>query len=254
MTVSAGIPIVRRYSGGGAVYHDLGNANYSVHRRRADFDRDSAAKMIVACLQRDELFLSPRHDIFMRLSNGQTAKVSGSAYKLTRDRAYHHGTMLLDTNLVALKRYLTSPVDIVHRPGDRHHGGVSSVVSPVANMSGLDFDVFCQLVTEAFLRGCQHAEPLARDTVMVSEAQHANSQVDAYMTELRSWSWIYGKSPAFVAKVDNVELEVEDGIVRVARDAQSGRDVAQDTLRHLVGRGFDPQLVRQQHCQTIEMR
>ncbi|KAL4881455.1 hypothetical protein BJY04DRAFT_58473 [Aspergillus karnatakaensis] len=125
---------VRRRSGGGAVFHDTGNLNYSVISPRTTFTRDKHAEMMVRALHRVgavNTSVNDRHDIVMSLSEEQPRKVSGSAFKLTRFRALHHGTCLLDSpNINELGSFLRSPArDYIKAKG------VESVRSPVANVS-----------------------------------------------------------------------------------------------------------------------
>lgn len=145
---------VRRHSGGGAVFHDEGNLNYSVICPRDVFTRDRHAEMVTRALQRIgavNAMVNERHDIVLthnpkdsvrqKITTGiedppeestpQALKVSGSAFKLTRNRALHHGTCLLDSpNINNLGAFLRSPA----RPYI-HAKGVSSVRSPVGNVS-----------------------------------------------------------------------------------------------------------------------
>lgn len=169
------VDLVRRRSGGGAVFHDAGNINYCVVCPTDEFTRDKHVEMVVEALRRDnpQARVNERHDIVLDQGrynhdapepdpsdmhatkyqgNGesQALKVSGSAYKLTRKRSLHHGTCLLNTpNLKAIARYLKSP--------GRHFikaRGVDSVRSPVGNVyDGFQPDVasrFQAHVLEAF--------------------------------------------------------------------------------------------------------
>ncbi|KAL1959233.1 hypothetical protein VTO42DRAFT_2739 [Malbranchea cinnamomea] len=151
--------LVRRRSGGGAVFHDEGNLNYSVICPKAIFDRDKHAEMVVRALKSIGAVntrVNERHDIVMgENSKEPTAdvikvgssdvesprvemtpralKISGSAYKLSRARALHHGTCLIDSpNLAELGAFLRSPA----RPY-LHARGVDSVRSPVGNVSSV---------------------------------------------------------------------------------------------------------------------
>ena len=150
------VQLVRRRSGGGAVFHDGGNVNYSVICPTADFTRDKHAEMVTKAIRafNPRARVNERHDIV--LDQGpmlpeyewphpenmhQTAfhshnkespplKVSGSAYKLTRHRSLHHGTCLLASdNLPRISQYLSSPA----RPFLKARG-VESVRSPVGNI------------------------------------------------------------------------------------------------------------------------
>ena len=146
--------LVRRRSGGGTVFHDHGNVNYSVICPTADFTRDKHAEMVVRAIrdttprarvnERHDIVVDQGHlkvegdrpdpnDIHQALytsGNKPPLKVSGSAYKLTRQRSLHHGTCLLASpNLRVIPQYLRSPA----RPFMRARG-VESVRSPIANI------------------------------------------------------------------------------------------------------------------------
>jgi len=152
--------LVRRRSGGGTVFHDEGNVNYCVICPTADFTRDKHTEMVVRALRRwsdrgVNARVNERHDIvldqgswdlvdpdarlerddthrslFQEQGAGPPLKISGSAYKLTRLRALHHGTCLLASpNLGLIHAYLDSPA----RPFVKARG-VESVRSPVGNL------------------------------------------------------------------------------------------------------------------------
>lgn len=156
------VDLVRRRSGGGTVFHDSGNVNWTVICPSASFTRDKHAEMVVRALRDcgiDRARVNARHDIVLDqgargadtdpadthstpyeatdFDTPQPLKVSGSAYKLTRHRALHHGTCLLSSpNLNVIPDYLHSPAKpfITAR-------GVESVSSPVGNilLSNEDF-------------------------------------------------------------------------------------------------------------------
>lgn len=153
------ISLVRRRSGGGTVFHDLGNVNYSVCMPSARFDRDVHAEMVVRALHGlgvGAATVNARHDIvllpagtiaagtkMLKTPEG-TRKVSGSAFKLARLRSYHHGTMLLDSRLEDVRSYLRSPAR-----GWLKARGVDSVRSPVANV-GVGREAFVDAVVKEF--------------------------------------------------------------------------------------------------------
>lgn len=163
------VALVRRRSGGGAVFHDEGNLNWSITCPRTEFTRDKHAEMVVRALRKigvDRARVNERHDIVLdqgherRASDPQDThrtaytvdegglrplKVSGSAYKLTRARALHHATTLLASpNLHIIPQYLHSPArKFIHAKG------VESVSSPVANI-GLDVEMFQERLQEEF--------------------------------------------------------------------------------------------------------
>jgi lipoate-protein ligase A len=156
------IDLVRRRSGGGTVFHDEGNVNWTVISPSAHFNRDKHAEMVVRALRScgvGRARVNARHDIVLDQGKRGTEtnpedthstpyeatdfdvprplKVSGSAYKLTRNRALHHGTCLLSSpNLNVIPHYLHSPA----KPFMTARG-VESVSSPVGNilLSNEDF-------------------------------------------------------------------------------------------------------------------
>jgi len=148
------VQLVRRRSGGGAVFHDGGNVNYSVICPSAHFTRDKHAEMVTRAIRliNARARVNERHDIVLdqgrwrdderphaantfhksNFYNEVTPplKVSGSAYKMTRQRCLHHGTCLLTSpNLASISQYLKSPA----RPFLKARG-VESVRSPIGNV------------------------------------------------------------------------------------------------------------------------
>lgn len=132
-----GVSLLRRRSGGGTVFHDLGNVNYSAIVPAPGFTRDAHAEMVVEALKRGGVVdrgvrVNERHDVVIAaegVGEGGEVKLSGSAYKLTRTTALHHGTMLVDTELRRVKKYLNSEA----RQWIKGRG-VASVRSPIENV------------------------------------------------------------------------------------------------------------------------
>jgi lipoyltransferase/lipoate-protein ligase len=149
-------PFLRRYSGGGTVYHDLGNVNFSVKMPRAEFTRKVYAEMVVRAIERRHHVggcrVTDRGDIVM-VKADEGYKVTGSAYKVSKDMAYHHGTMLLGSDLNELRKALrVEPGRIMIR--DK---GVDSVrANHVANVpfpgedNTVKFNDFVEVVKEEF--------------------------------------------------------------------------------------------------------
>ncbi|KAM0751615.1 Lipoyltransferase and lipoate-protein ligase [Meredithblackwellia eburnea MCA 4105] len=186
---SLGIPFVRRKSGGGTVYHDLGNTNYCVFLPRTRFERKTNAEMVARALQRLDVpaYVNDRNDICV-----DSFKVSGSAFKLVNSRAYHHGTMLLDARLGDLRGVLgNSKSSMVTK-------GVASVPSPVKNIrewsEEITHDLFVKAVADEFVN--DYGGQLNLNLVDESELE-TNSYVQTVEAELRSWDWMYGQTPEF---------------------------------------------------------
>ena len=100
---SEGGKLARRSTGGGAVYHDLGNHNYSFILPRKRYNMERQLAVILGALRGlglDAEF-SGRNDLVI---GGR--KFSGNAYQLTRDKGLHHGTLLFSADMAMLSRYL----------------------------------------------------------------------------------------------------------------------------------------------------
>ncbi|BGP22044.1 hypothetical protein JCM10295v2_000921 [Rhodotorula toruloides] len=178
-----GIPFVRRKSGGGTVYHDLGNTNYCVFVPRLEFDRKTNAELVTAGLKKLDLEAEGEH-------------VSGSAFKLVNKRAYHHGTMLIDAQLGNLHGVL----------GNKRKSmvtkGVASVPSPVRNLrewsKEIDHAKFVEVVAGEFADKYGLGGEIKR--VDESEAR-GNEYVRDVVAELKSWEWQYGQTPEFTHEI-----------------------------------------------------
>ncbi len=124
------IPVYRRISGGGAVYHDLGNLNYSFifNKKKQKYNLNALyLKPIVVALASFGVHpvIGKRKDLW--LPDG-IHKISGTASHFSGSRVMHHGTILYDTDLEVLRGALLSSLKI------KDVKGIPSVVSPVKNI------------------------------------------------------------------------------------------------------------------------
>ena len=213
-----GIAVVRRMTGGGAVYHDLGNLNYSIFAFETDANRrylDFApfAEPVLSALRAlgVEAEFSGRNDI---LVGGR--KVSGSAKSVHNGRILFHGTLLFDVDPEAMSAVLTPPQAKIAAKG------VASVRARVANLSeflpGLDRETFRPALERELLRqfGLDGALPIPDN--WMREAERIADE------RYRSWDWTFGESPDFTFErtrrfpsgTVTVLLDVHSGIIRHA--------------------------------------
>ncbi|KAL4247120.1 putative lipoate-protein ligase A [Abortiporus biennis] len=190
----SGVPFIRRRSGGGTVYHDRGNTNFSIHLPRSSFDRHATAQVVlraVRSLGLDNAVVNDRNDICIGKE-----KVSGSAYKIVNNRAYHHGTMLISTKLKDLGNLLH-----VNKPHLIETKGVTSVRSPVTTLQQYNPVVSHSSFVEAVVE-CFRNEYGVDDPPHLVEENEASSleYVTRGMQELPSWDWAYGQTPEFTYK------------------------------------------------------
>lgn len=132
------VELVRRRSGGGTVFHDHGNLNYCVIMPSNLFTRNLHAQALADALNKTSIAkpagifeVNDRHDVVSRTEgSSQPFKVSGSAYKLTKGRALHHGTCLVSSpNLSHISHYLRSSAKAFISAK-----GVESVSSKIGNV------------------------------------------------------------------------------------------------------------------------
>lgn len=185
LLTAEGIPLARRISGGGAVYHDSQNVNFSFIASPDIYDVERQLKVILRAVRslgiRAEF--SGRNDI---LAEGR--KFSGNAFCVRREGAFHHGTLLVDTDGEKMTRYLSvSPDKIAAK-------GVVSVRSRVVNLKelspGLTADQVISALLASFAAEYGEAEPWEPEEAVSARAAKL-------AVRNRSWDWIYGSAPPF---------------------------------------------------------
>ena len=237
---SEGGHLVRRLSGGGAVFHDLGNLNFTFLVPTEDYDLDKQLGVILAACQNLGLNAerSGRNDI---LCDGR--KFSGNAFFKHHGKSYHHGTLLVAADMERLSRYLTpSKAKLATK-------GVDSVRSRVVNLQELCPDLTIPALKEALLAafGQVYGHPVE----LLSTANLNIDAISSLEAHYRSWDWKYGRKIPFTCAIEGrfswggiqLQLQVDEGVIRDCR-------VYSDTMtwdsflaleRALVGCRFKPE-------------
>ena len=181
-----GIDLVRRVTGGGAVYHDLGNLNYTIVGRSEDLERDypEYASIMAKALQSLGVpaTLSGRNDILV-----EGRKVSGFAKRVCKNRLMVHGTLMYNVDVDVLTKVLNPSNTKLQSKG------IASVRSRVANLCEYlpnipDIQTFSKQLEEILSHHYQDTE------YQLSEEDLANIQL---LTDQKfaTWEWNYGRSP-----------------------------------------------------------
>ena len=209
------IKIVRRVTGGGAVYHDLGNLNFSIITDVVGTEKIDFGKINIPILKSLEKLgihaeLSGRNDLTL---DGK--KFSGIAQSVWKKRILNHGTILFDTDLSVLSNALNVKKDKIESKG------VKSVKSRVTNIRPyLTQDVDILTFKDLLLKSIFALENLELDEYILSE--NDNAEINKLFEEKYStWDWNYGESPNFNYKnykrfpfgsID-IRLQVENGAI-----------------------------------------
>ncbi|PTA84016.1 lipoate--protein ligase [Bacillus sp. Nf3] len=237
-----GIKVVRRLSGGGAVYHDKGNLNFSFITKD---DGDSFhnfkkfTEPVIKALEKlgVKAELSGRNDI---MADGR--KISGNAQFATRGRIFSHGTLLFDSEI----EHVVSALNVKKEKIESK--GIKSIRSRVANISEL---MDQKMTTEEFRK------------ILLSYIFDTNGDVPQYrLTEkdwekiheisrdrYQKWEWNYGRSPKFnlqhskrfpAGSID-LRLKVKKGMIqdcKIFGDFFGVGDIA-DIEKRLIGQQYD---------------
>jgi lipoate---protein ligase len=208
------IKVVRRLSGGGAVYQDLGNLNFTFLKRlgkSSNLEIKKFAEPVVKALNKLDVpaQLTGRNDITV-----EGKKISGNAQRLFRNKFLHHGTLLFDADLEVMAKVLQVGFDKIQSKG------IKSIRSRVTNIK----PYFKQEITidefrESILNELFQGEKVNQYFLTEEDIVQINKLVD---TKYSTWEWNYGYSPPYTIKnsrrfpAGKVELfiDVEKGIIK----------------------------------------
>ena len=204
-----GIPVVRRMSGGGTVYHDLGNVNYTyISRQDGMVDYDRCLQPVINAL--NDIGVPARKNRTCDIAIGEE-KISGSAQRSAGGRVLHHGTLLFQSDLTVLDHITT------HHKNDCFQSKVTtSAICTVTNI--VDHLAVPMTLEEFKQRLLDRMVPPGCPRLTLTAEQ------DAEVCRLRdekyhSWEWTWGRTPAFTYEKSGTFAGAP---IRVAYQARKG--------------------------------
>lgn len=203
--------LVRRLSGGGAVYHDLGNLNFTFLVSKEDYDLEKQMEVILVAVQKLGLnaVKSGRNDITI---DGK--KFSGNAFFERGGKSYHHGTLMVNVVMEDLQKYLNVDREKLKSKA------VDSVRARVANLSefypGITISLLKEKLLEAFTQVYGVIPELWNSNVLPRE------EIELGERRFSSWDFIFGRKIQFQYEISRrfgwgdicMKLNVEGGIIK----------------------------------------
>lgn len=203
--------LARRLSGGGTVYHDLGNLNFTFLMSREHYNLEKQTGVILAAVRKLGIpaEMNGRNDLTV---DGR--KFSGNAFCFRKNSAYHHGTILVSSNFEKLVHYLQVPEEKIRSKG------IESVRSRVVNLTEYNHSLTIDTVVKTLIQEFTLAYGEAPGGV-----QNVQSLDQAVIRKLfekyASWEWRYGEVPNFDMEISTrfawggieIGLKLEKGIV-----------------------------------------
>ncbi len=180
--------LARRLSGGGAVYHDLGNLNFTFisHSENQDISRNFEIIKLACEFAGIKAEISGRNDV---LAGGK--KFSGNAFYNSNGKSYHHGTILISADMEKIKKYLTpSREKLVSK-------GVKSVNSRTVNLNSYNADLTPQKMADLLIKSAEQVLNLNAEKIEISDIKTIKETTDFF----GGWDFIYGNTIPFTCEV-----------------------------------------------------
>ena len=236
----------RRLSGGGAVFHDTGNLNFSFCAGTSVYDVSRQTDVILNAVKSlgIKAVRTGRNDI-----EAGGAKFSGNAFLKKENGNCHHGTVLIETDPEKMMRYLTPDKEKLAKRS------VSSVKARTVNLSSLKSDITPRIMKEAIIRAFQEEYQALKKTDLPCDPfgseydRKEAGEIQSLEKRFSSTEWIYGKETFFTHQYKkrfvfggvDIRMQVEDGIIKTVKVFSDALDpdVDAEIEMRLLGQRYD---------------
>lgn len=251
--------LVRRLSGGGAVFHDLGNLNFTFLMNKKHYNLSKQLTVILQAVTKlgIKAEFSGRNDLVIK-----EKKFSGNAYFFNKDSALHHGTILINSDLTKLSRYLQVSREKIASKG------IDSVRSRVVNLTEISKDVTLDGVVKGMEESFLHN--YGGDAREIAVDRH-DFDIEQLIQKYSSWGWRFGNTPKFDisfshrfdwgevelgfclknAHVNSVQIfsdAIEEGLIRDFGKSLEGslfkKDMMLECVKNIDGRLENQQIIK----------
>ena len=200
-----GVKIGRRLSGGGTVYQDLGNLNFTFLCHRRNFRFTDQITIVLSALR--ALGISAESDNRYALwVKGR--KFSGNAFCFRKGKVLHHGTLLINANLSRMHHYLQPTLENVTSKA------ISSVRANVLNLNEIIPDLQWESIVDAFTKQFFDSNP-QKENLRVDDSALDSVEIGKLKKKYQSWQWIFGHTPPFEVSFpinhSQMKLTISDG-------------------------------------------
>lgn len=203
------VVLVRRLSGGGAVYHDLGNLNFAFISKNSEFNAAENFAIILKALRTLNVFgvFNGRNDL---IAEGK--KFSGNAFVHDDGCHLHHGTLLIDTDVNRIESYLS----VSHHKLENK--GFDSIKSRVINLSEINNMITVDAIVQQVISVINKQ---SKEFVELKCIDDDFEVIDKYLEKYNSHLWNYGETPSFNCEFEekfpwgifSLQMKIENGCV-----------------------------------------